>query len=172
MRPHFGIHGVTTYEGIVKEAIARFKFNGKKRLAEPLGILLVKYLSSHSNLNVNELDAIVPVPLHLSRLKQRGFNQVELLARIISRYHDLPVKAALERTRPTHPQFDLSRQQRQSNVAGAFKVTEPNGVFNKRLLLLDDIYTTGATVGECAKALKIAGAKRVEILTLSRAQEI
>ncbi len=171
-RPQLGVHSVTVYDGVVREAVHRFKFNKKKRLAEPLGILMVKYLSCASNLNINEIDAIVPVPLHQGRLRQRGFNQAERLAQVISRYHDVPVISVLGRLRPTQPQFNLPRQQRFSNVSGAFKVVDSRGVFNKRLLLLDDIYTTGATITECVRALKIAGAKRVEILTLSRAVEI
>lgn len=172
MKPHLGVHSLSVYDGVLREAIHRFKFKKRKRLAEPLGVLLVKYLSFASNLNINEMDAIVPVPLHKKRLKARGFNQVELLANFISRYHDVPVEHVLERVKETHPQFDLPRQARQQNVAGAFRVREPGAVFNKRLLLLDDIYTTGATITECAKALRIAGAKRIEVLTLSRALEV
>ncbi len=172
MKPHLGIYSVSVYEGAIKTAIHRFKFKKRKRLAEPLGVLMVQYLSQIPSLDIKELDAIVPVPLHPRRLRQRGFNQVHSLAGIVSRYFGTPVLPALERTRETKAQFDLPRQERFKNITKAFKVTNPGSVYNKRLLLLDDIYTTGATITECTKTLKIAGAKRVEVLTLSRALEV
>jgi ComF family protein len=155
----------------MRTAIHRLKFNKRKRLAQPLGILLVKYLSQTPLLNVKEIDGIVPVPLHPKRQRQRGFNQAELLASVLGRYHDLPVLPALSRVKNTRAQFDLPRAERFHNIKEAFKVHDPRMVQDKRLLLFDDIYTTGATIAECTKALKVAGAKRVEVLTLSRAVE-
>ena len=114
---------------------------------------------------------IVPVPLHPKRLKQRGFNQVKLIAQVLKRYFGTPVHDAIERTKDTKAQFDLPRGERFKNVYGAFKVSDHSMVRDKRVLLMDDIYTTGATIFECSKALKQAGAQRVEILTLSRALE-
>lgn len=171
MRPHLGIHNVSVYDGVLRSAIHRFKFKKRKNLADPLGILLVKYLSSNPALEVKEIDVIIPVPLHRKRLRERGFNQAELLARVVSKYYEKPVVSALERTKNTKAQFDLPRAERFKNITGAFKVADPKGVYNKRILLLDDIYTTGATIAECSKALRTAGARRVEILTLSRAVE-
>lgn len=171
MKPHLGIYSAAIYEGVLREAIHRFKFNKRKRLAEPLGILLVNYLGQLPGIRIKELDAIVPVPLHKQRLRQRGFNQAEMLGRVISRYFGLPVKTALERSRDTTAQFDLPRPERFQNISGAFKVNDSQAVYNRRLLLLDDIYTTGATITECVKTLNTAGARRVEVLTLSRAVE-
>ena len=171
MHPHLGIHSVSVYEGVLRSAIHRFKFKKRKRLAEPLGILLVKYLSSSPLLEMKEMDVIIPVPLHPKRLKERGFNQAELLAKTISKYYEIPVAAALERTKNTQAQFDLPRTERFKNISGAFKVSDVKSVYNKNILLLDDIYTTGSTIAECSKALKTAGARRVEVLTLSRAVE-
>lgn len=171
MKPHLGIHSVSVYDGVLRKAIHRFKFKKRKRLADALGILAVKYLSRTQALDMNEIDVIIPVPLHPKRLRQRGFNQAELIAKVISRYYEITVLPALERVKNTRAQFDLSREERFNNIIGAFKVSNPAGVYNKRVLLLDDIYTTGATITECAKALKIAGARRVEILALSRAIE-
>ena len=156
----------------MRTAIHRFKFKKRKNLAEPLGILLVKYLSHAPMLDMNELELIIPVPLHKKRERQRGFNQAKLLAEIIGRYYDKPVASALERLKNTKAQFDLPREERFQNIKQAFKVVDPKSVYNKRVLLLDDIYTTGATIAECSKALKIAGARRVEVLTLSRAVEV
>ena len=171
MKPHLGIYSASTYDGPLKEAIQRFKFKNRKRLAEPLGLLLVKYLSHSPGLNMKELDLIVPVPLHRNRLKERGFNQVELLVKKLAQYFEIPVVPALERTRHTKAQFDLARHERFPNIKGAFAVKPYISVLNKRVLLVDDIYTTGATIAECSLGLKQAGAKRVEILTLSRAVE-
>ncbi|MBN2057295.1 MAG: ComF family protein [Candidatus Saganbacteria bacterium] len=168
MKPHLGIHSVSVYDGVLREAIHRFKFNGRKRLAEPLGVLMVEYLSSMPSLDPAELDMIVPVPLHPRRLRERGFNQVELLGSVLGKYFGLPLSPVLHRVRDTRAQFDLPREERFKNIIGAFAVN--NGqVAGKRVILLDDIYTTGATLSECAKALSEAGANRVEVVTLSRA---
>ncbi|MBU0672135.1 MAG: ComF family protein [Candidatus Margulisbacteria bacterium] len=169
MKPHLGIYSIAVYDGALRTAIHRFKFKGKKRLAEPLGIIMVKYLSQAPMLEMKEIDVIIPVPLHKKRLRQRGFNQAELLGNVLSRYYGTSLVSALERVNNTQAQFDLPRQERFNNITGAFKVVDSQSVYNKRVLLLDDIYTTGATIAECSKVLKIAGAKRVEVMTLSRA---
>ena len=98
-----------------------------------------------------------------------GFNQAELLAEVVAKYHELPVIKAIKRTKNTKANFDLPRDERLTNVAEAFEISQEGQVENKRILLLDDIYTTGATIAECCKILKTGGAKRVEIVTLSRA---
>lgn len=171
MKPQLGIFSASVYDGVLRDALHRFKFQKRKNLAEPLGVLLVKYLSHTPALPLEEFDCIVPVPLHRRRQRQRGYNQAELLARVISKYYEVPVVSALERTKDTHPQFDLPREERLTNVKGAFKVSDPKAVYNKKIILLDDIFTTGSTIAECSKTLKIAGARGVEVLTLSRAVE-
>ncbi len=172
MKPHLGIYSVSTYEGVIRTAIHRFKFKNRKNLGEALGMVLVKYISHTPTLNMKEMDMIVPVPLHKKRRRKRGFNQVRILAESLNRYFGTPVIDAIERSRDTKAQFDLPRGERFKNVYRAFKVFDQNAVKDKRILLIDDIYTTGATIIECSKALKSAGAKRVEILTLSRATDI
>jgi ComF family protein len=172
MKPQLGIYSAAAYEGVIKTSLHRFKFQRRKNLAEPLGILLVRYLSQALDFKMKEIEGIVPVPLHPRRLRERGFNQVELIARVIGRYFERPVIAALERIKNTHPQFDLPPERRRENIKGAFRVADCRPVYNRKLLLLDDIYTTGSTAAECCKILKIAGAKQVEILTLARAVEI
>ncbi len=171
MKPHLGIYSVSVYEGVLRTAIHRFKFKKRKKLADPLGVLMVKYISQSPTFNVKEVDLIIPVPLHRRRMRQRGFNQSSLLAGVLSKYFGIAVVEALERMKNTKPQFDLPKTERFKNITGAFKVTNSKAIYKKRILLLDDIYTTGATIAECSKALKIAGAKRVEVLTLSRAIE-
>ncbi len=172
MRPQLGIHSACAYEGVVRTALHRFKFSRRRALAKPLGVTLVKYISQLTAFPIKEIDCLVPVPLHRKRARQRGFNQAELLADVVGQYFEKPVVPALERMKNTHPQFDLPRARRLVNVKGAFKVSDNRMVFNKRLLLIDDIYTTGSTVAECSRALTIAGARGVEVLTLARAVEM
>jgi ComF family protein len=172
MKPQMGINSAAAYEGVVKTALHRFKFQNRKRLAQPLGIMLVNYLCQLPGFKIEAIDCIVPVPLHQRRQRARGFNQVELLAEVVGRYFEKPVVPAIARIRDTHPQFDLPREQRISNVKGVFKATNPSALAGRTVLLLDDIYTTGSTVAECSQAIRRAGAKKIEVLTLARAVEI
>ena len=158
------------YEGILRKAIKKLKFKNKKKLAEPLAFMLVsevdKYFSDH------DIDYMVSVPLSKKRLRTRGFNQVDLMADVVSRELGIPFYSdLLRRRKETKPQFGLKREERFSNIRGAFSVADPKNVEKKAVLLLDDIYTTGATVSECSKVLEAAGAKKVYILTLARAIE-
>ena len=162
---------VAEYEGTLRAAIKKFKFKGKKKLAQALGNLLIDYLNLPlSEINMGKIDMLVPVPLHIKRLKKRGFNQAALLAQVISKYYGVPLaENILVRSKNTKPQFDLKKHERHENIKNAFSVRTPDQIKVKRLLLLDDIYTTGSTIIECLKVLKDAGAKRVKVLTLSRA---
>ena len=159
---------VALYDGVMKEAIHKFKFDGKKALAPFLGRLLVAYLRK-GDIPVNEMDVIIPVPLSASREKQRGYNQSKLLAEEICRHYPIPLDdSSLKKIKDVAPQFELSRKERLRNVRGAFRSSPLPG---KSVLLIDDIYTTGATVREASSALKAAGAKNVYALTLARAVE-
>jgi ComF family protein len=112
----------------------------------------------------------MPVPLHVSRLRWRGFNQAQLLATPLARQAGVPLDAlSLERIRHTRPQVELTEAERRRNVAHAFRVTRPGRVHRRRILLVDDVYTTGATVDECSRELKRAGAASVDVLVLARA---
>ncbi|MDI6732058.1 MAG: ComF family protein [Candidatus Margulisbacteria bacterium] len=170
MKPHLGVHSVAVYDGVMKEAIQRFKFNKRKNLAGPLGVLMVQYIAE-LKINMQEIDTLIPVPLHPRRQRERGFNQVHYLAEIVSRYFGKPVVPALSRVKDTKPHFGLGREERFININQAFAVNDSRAVYNKRILLIDDIYTTGATMAECSRTLQIAGAKKIELLTLSRAVE-
>ncbi|MDO8955761.1 MAG: ComF family protein [Deltaproteobacteria bacterium] len=155
------------YEGLMAEVISRFKFRGISRLAKPLGILLAEY--EDPEFTFSEFDLILSVPLHPQRLRKRGFNQSLLLARRISRVHSIPLDfTALQRIRHTQPQTELSGPERKKNIRGAFAVKKSAIISGKRILLIDDVFTTGATVQECSKALLKAGAKRVDVMTLAR----
>jgi ComF family protein len=158
---------VGPYEGWMIEVISRFKFLGVARLAKPLGTLLAEYRDAA--FSFSEYDLLLSVPLHPQRLRQRGFNQSLLLARRIARIHSLAIDAtALQRVRHTQPQTELSGPERKANIRHAFAVKKRAKVCEKRILLIDDVFTTGATVQECAKILLKAGAKQVDVLTLAR----
>lgn len=158
---------IGSYEGLMMEVISRFKYHGASRLAKPLSTLLSEY--KDPELPFSEFDLILPVPLHPQRLRRRGFNQSLLLARRVSRHHSIALDfKSLQRIRHTQPQTELSGAQRQKNIRGAFEVRNPFVIEEKRLLLIDDVFTTGATVQECSKVLLKAGAKRVDVLTLAR----
>jgi ComF family protein len=157
------------YEGIMPEIISRFKYRGDSRLAKPLGDLLADY--GEPDFSFRDYLLVIPVPLHPHRLRRRGFNQSLLLARRISRRYSLPLNfTALRRLRATAPQTELSGAERQKNIRGAFAVFKEQTIAEKSILLIDDVFTTGATVEECAKVLLQAGANRVDVLTLARAR--
>jgi len=112
---------------------------------------------------------IVPVPLHKSRERARGFNQAFELSKPLANMAQIPVLAnLLSRVRPTKIQAGLSRRERRMNVAGAFVLSRSKTIEDKTVLLVDDVFTTGATLNECAKILRRNGARRVNVLTLAR----
>jgi ComF family protein len=148
------------YEGSLAEAINQLKFHGLKRLAKPLGRLLLSF-------DLSGMDGIVPVPLSIKKLKERGFNQSLLFARVISRDKKIPLLMdILFKKKETPPQTRLSGKERLSNLRNAFIVK--GDIKGLRLVLVDDVMTTGATVTECSKQLMKAGAKEVVVITLAR----
>jgi ComF family protein len=119
---------------------------------------------------LSHIDMVMPVPLHRKRLRQRGFNQALLLAHRMSEQYGIPlVFDNLERVRPTRPQVELSGEERVKNVTGAFALRFPKKVEDKHILVIDDVFTTGATMNECAAVLKRAGSSQVTACTLARA---
>jgi ComF family protein len=155
-----------TVEHPLKSVLQRYKYNRDVSLAGPLAELL----SQRCPVVIPAYDVIMPVPLHVSRLRWRGFNQAQLLVKPLARRAGLPVDAlSMERVRPTRPQVELTEAERRQNVAHAFRVTRPERVRQRRILLVDDVYTTGATVDECSRELKRAGAASVDVLVLARA---
>ena len=166
--PHFDAARANfLYEGPIRDLIHAFKYNRNTHLRYPLALLALEGIGGLPA-DTNP-DLVVPVPLHRSRLRQRGFNQAVLLGRVLSRHLVLPmVPDALVRTRATEPQIELSAAERRVNVKGAFSVKRPVSISGKRIILLDDVMTTGSTMDECAKELKKAGALTVTALTIAR----
>jgi ComF family protein len=165
-----GIYGLK-----LMEAVHRFKYEGKTQLAGPLGMLL--FIAFCRIWEEDPVDIVLPVPLHRRRLRGRGFNQAYLLVRDWPRYsrisgapvfHYMISGNILERTRWGKPQIGLRRAERKANIEGAFAVKKPFSVSGKRILLVDDVHTTGATGEACAMVLTQAGASRVDVFTLAR----
>ncbi|MBI4464119.1 MAG: ComF family protein [Acidobacteria bacterium] len=155
------------YEGSLRALIQRLKYDGLRPLARPLGNCLA---NAFHRLTGDSWDWVVPVPLHPKRKRQRGFNQAELLAARLSRLCRVPLGSRdCVRVRETRPQTGLRAAERRKNVAGAFHVPHPQRVRSRRLLLVDDVLTTGATANACARALLDAGAEGVWVVTLARA---
>lgn len=151
------------YEGDLRSLIRLFKYSGMRPLARTLAGYLERAISVDQ-----AIDAIVPVPLYWRKKWSRGFNQSELLARHLARRRKLPLIDALTRRKATATQAGLSSAGRRRNVAGAFQARRGTDVTDKRILLIDDVMTTGATASACAAALKRAGAKSVSLLTVAR----
>jgi len=171
--PHFGsARACTIYDGgntanhPLKSVLQRYKYNRDVKLALPLAALLIE----RAPFPVSEYDVVMPVPLHIQRLRWRGFNQAQFLARPLARVAEVPLDPfALQRVRSTRPQVELDERERRHNVAGAFRAVHPQRISGRRILLIDDVYTTGATVNECSRVLLQAGAASVDVLVLARA---
>jgi ComF family protein len=154
-------HAFTHYEGLIASAIHHFKFLGIRRLSGPLSEFLLFY-------HTEGKDAVVPVPLSPSSLKNRGFNQALLLSHHLAQKKKIPLLMnVLKKIVDTPPQVGLSAKERAANVKKAFACTAK--VTGLNVLLVDDVMTTGATVNACSKQLLSAGAKSVDVLTLARA---
>jgi len=152
-----------SYAGVLRELIHLYKYQRIKTLAKPLGDLLAQALPRDER-----FDALVPVPLHWKRQWQRGFNQSGLLAREIARRSGIRAVNALRRRKSTEAQAGLNNTARRRNVGGAFECKRPGLVEGRRILLIDDVMTTGATAAACALALKRAGGQRIALLTVAR----
>ncbi len=165
--PYDMARSVLCYDDASRKLVTRFKFGDMLHPAEALA----SWMTRAGKECLQDADYIVPVPLHRLRLIKRRYNQAALLAKVIAKKSTVPLLVdAMQRTRHTTPQSGLSRRQRKINVRGAFSVTalRLQQIQDKRIVLVDDVMTTGATLEACAKALKKAGAKEVRVLTLAR----
>ena len=153
------------HSGAVARAIQRFKYENHPELARPLGALLV---SGAAPFLKTAPTAVVPIPLHAARYRERGYDQTALLAVEVARLTGFALRDdALGRVRATTRQVGQTDEEREANVAGAFEA--PGNVRGARLLLIDDVLTTGATANEAARVLLKGGAEEVQVLTLARA---
>ena len=164
------------YTSGLRELIHLLKYEQIRPAANVLGRMLAEAAAS---LELTGEVTVIPVPLHASKLKTRGFNQSELIARaalpLLERQGEASYRlesVAMKRRRETPSQVGMSREQRQQNLRGAFAVTVPALVRDKEVLLVDDVLTTGATVSECTRVLKRAGAQRVWVATVARAVRV
>jgi ComF family protein len=158
------IRSAAVFEGALRQAIHRFKYERWSSLAEPFGEMLADFWRAERL----TADWLIPVPLHPSRERDRGYNQSELLARDLSRRVGVRISGrGLRRTRATAVQMTLNAAQRRENVAGAFECTDSR-IRNAHVIVIDDVGTTGATLEACAQAVLKAGAVSVMGLTLAR----
>ncbi len=167
------------YDQALMEAIHSFKYRGKIQLARPLGMIL--FLTFMQFFKIERIDIVVPVPLHKKRLRQRGFNQALLLIRHwpenarqlkIDAFLSKIDKDLLVRNRWTESQIGLGRELRAANIKGAFTLKKRSSIKGKNILLVDDVYTTGATVRECSRVLLNGGAASVDVLTLAQTVQL
>jgi len=161
--------GGADFAGDGSGAVAALLRRHKYGLDQSLGRALAEYLDAAPPIDAGAHDVVIPVPLHRSRLRWRGFNQAALLGAALARRLDCPLDVAtLARLRSMPPQTARDRTQRARNVRNAFAVRRPARVAGRRILLVDDVMTTGATADEYARVLHAAGARRVDVLTLAR----
>jgi ComF family protein len=168
-RPPFSVaRSVARYETILLDAIHTFKYNGKITNGQVLGKMMAEY--EYHDFNISSYSLIIPVPLHRRRLRERGFNQAVILAKEIAGRFSLPLDLrSLKRRIFTEAQVGLGKDRRASNVKGAFDVSDSEKIAGQKIILVDDVYTTGSTVRECAGILMKNKAAEVAVLTLARA---
>ena len=154
--------------GIVRRIVHDFKYNRQMHLRHVVGGWLCRTLED-SRLHGRPFDLVVPVPLHPARQRERGFNQALLLAELVSARISVPIRAVLERVRYTTTQTAFDRTERMENLHNAFRLRKKADVRHLRVLLIDDVLTTGATLSECARILRKAGALSIHAATAARA---
>jgi len=162
-----------SYDSGLRELIHLLKYNQVRPAANVLGRMLTEAIEDLQPLFSASEVLVVPVPLHARKRRQRGFNQSELIAAAALKLKPAIARlrlnaALLERRRETKSQIGLSRHQRRENIRGAFVVTKPDEVNGREILVVDDVFTTGTTVSECARILRRAGAAKVYVATVAR----
>ena len=157
------VYSYGSYEGTLRKLIHLFKYGKIRPLARPFGDLLSRVVPREQR-----FDCVVPMPLHWRRRWERGFNQSELLAREIARRWNVPLLQAVKRVKATASQAGLTNAKRRANVSGAFDMRRGLRLHGARVLLVDDVLTTGASAAACARVLKRAGAAHVALLAVAR----
>ena len=155
------------YEKPLTDLIHSFKYHGKTHLKITFSRLIIEFIDNY-HVPLENFDMIMPLPLHSTRYRERGFNQAELLSQILANHYHLPhATNILTRAKFTESQTTFKAKQRWTNVSGAFKITNPLLIADKSILIVDDLLTTAATVDATAESLKNAGAAYVGVLTLA-----
>ena len=167
-----------SYDAGLRELIHLLKYNGVRPAANVLGRMLAEAIAAldpqfEQRGMFDRPIAVIPVPLYKTRLRQRGFNQAELIARAAVKFYtgSAPlevVSGVLQRTRDTHSQIGLTSHQRRENLRGAFAVPRASEITGREVILVDDVYTTGTTAAECSRVLRKAGASQVWVATVAR----
>ena len=153
--------------GLVRNLIHEFKYNGREYLRRPLGTWLAETLDD-PRMTATQIDALVPVPLHPTRHRSRGYNQSQLLAEVLASDFHFTILRSLRRIRKTKTQTSFDRAERMENLHDAFQVGKNAAVKDKHLVLVDDVLTTGSTLNECARTLRAAGAASVRAICVAR----
>lgn len=169
-RPPFLLHrSASRYEGKLKDVVLLFKYRQFKVLGEDLAKFAYRALKEEEEF-WQKADALIPVPLHPKRRRQRGFNQAQVISEELQKIKGIEVaKGILIKVKNVPPQTSLEAEDRIKNVSGAFQVVKDIQIKGKKLLLIDDVYTTGATIRECSRVLKKAGAQDVMAVTVAQA---
>ena len=166
--PRYGkLRSIAFYQTTLQQAIHLFKFEKKNVFAKHL----IQLINAHvpTDCSITEYDFILPVPIHRKRLRERGFNQAALLAKGIAQVGGVPLLTnVLVRHRHTVAQSSLDSEARQQNIIGAFEIRNPDVIRNKRILIIDDVFTTGATIREAVNELWKADPAEIDVLTLAR----
>jgi len=167
---HFDtMYAVSSYDDVMRECIHKFKYKNGLALEKLFSGLMCEFAKDHIDMRC--YDWLVPVPLHDVKQRERTFNQAFILCANLSRRFSIPVlRRNLVRVRAGKPQMTLSKKKRLSDIKGAFKVKDASRLKNRSVLLIDDVFTTGATADECSKVIKEAGADTVDVFTLSRSE--
>jgi len=167
--PPFSVHrSCGRYGGVLKDIILLYKYRRFKVLGKGLARFAFDALGKDEDFWRN-VEVIIPVPLHRKRKKQRGFNQAQVIARELAKLRGIRLEEALVKTKNVPPQTLIDWEEREKNVSGAFQVADKEKIKGRCVLLLDDVFTTGATIRECSCALIKAGVREVRAMTLAQA---
>ncbi len=168
-KPYFSLaRSVASYETLILDLIHQFKYGRNIATGRALASFMAEFC--FQGFDFTDYSLIIPVPLHIHRLRERSFNQSLILAKSLEKKYQIPVNfSLLKRHKFTLTQTGLDKKEREKNIKGAFIVTDnANKIEDKNIILIDDVYTTGATINQCAKTLIKAGAGKVAVLTLAR----
>lgn len=153
------------YNGIIREKILDYKFNDKAYIYKTLSRMIIKNKKMCGI--IKKYDIIIPVPMYKNKMKKRGYNQVELIAKEIALNKNIDTKTLIKKI-DTKSQSTLTKNQRMINVIGTYDVVNNKSILGKRVLLMDDVFTTGSTANECSRILKKNGANSVSVFTIAK----